>query len=388
MRPLSVKRSIREGKVMEALFEKIRYRLGLGAFLSPPVPVSGGLLHRMYDLHTSGGRYALKLLNPAIMAGKAARENYAEAEELERRLEEKSVPVLGAIAFGGEKMQETDGQFYYLFPWYEGRALKPDEISESHCRTVGRLLAAIHAAGYEDGPNRSSIRGRETASSPGHQDQSDRSCACDQQAVKQEEPSPPAQGISIPWDTYIERLEGVHRDLSLLLAHNRVLLYESQAKGNQAIGKFSSLRTICHNDLDYKNILWNGSSCRIIDLECLSRSSPFAELFETALYWSGYEQDCIDPRLMEDFLSAYRQEGGLLPEDWEVYYDGCCGRLEWLEYNIQRVLDENIDSREREIGLQEIPKTIAHIVCHDQSRDAILRCLEPFTCLPEPTRYR
>ena len=391
---------------MEPLFEKICRQLELGAPLSPPVPITGGLLHRMFALHTAKGRFALKLLNPSIMARETAMENYAVAEELERRLEEKSIPILGAITFGGQKMQKTDGQFFYLFPWYEGRAMQPDEITESHCQTVGALLAALHAAGYEDGTGRfdscenrfndSVLRDDEQASSAQYPDAENRSNDPQEKSgnsfcysLKAQKPEePPAQGISIPWDTYIERMEAHHGELSQLLARNRALLYESQAKGNQAMGKISSLRTICHNDLDYKNILWNNGSCRIIDLECLSWGNPFFELYETALYWSGYERDCIDPHLMERFLHAYRQAGGLLPEDWAAYYDGCYGRLEWLAYNMDRVLDENTDSAERSIGLQEIPKTIAHIVCYRQSRDTILRCLEPFTYRPGPTRYR
>ena len=37
-----------------------------------------------------------------------------------------------ALTFGGSKMQEIDGRFFYLYDWYEGKALKIEEIGEVH----------------------------------------------------------------------------------------------------------------------------------------------------------------------------------------------------------------------------------------------------------------
>ena len=350
---------------MYTLFEKICAQLQLGAPLRPPTPLSGGLLHQMYSLHTPKGHYALKLLNPSVMERKTAPENFRRAEMLERRLERYSLPILPSLTFEGRKMQETDGRFYYLFPWYGGRAIRPEAITRNHCRRIGCLLAAIHGA--ESFPDDAFCLRTDNGTPE--------ALPAD---VWADTPADPAEGICVDWDFYIRGLERQHRELSLLLAHNRTVLYESQERGRQATGKLPFHAAICHNDLDCKNVLWNGSDCRIIDLECLSMGNSYFELYETALYWSGYEQDQLHVRLLESFLCAYRQEGGLFPEGWELLYDGCCGRLEWLEYNLQRVLDESCPEAEKHIGLQEIPRTIAHAVSYRNFRDRILRCLEQF----------
>jgi hypothetical protein len=40
-----------------------------------PISVTGGLLHRMYALQTTSGRYAIKALNPEIMYRPTALQN-------------------------------------------------------------------------------------------------------------------------------------------------------------------------------------------------------------------------------------------------------------------------------------------------------------------------
>lgn len=71
---------------------------------------------------------------------------------------------------------------------------------------------------------------------------------------------------------------------------------------------------------------------------------------ELALCWSGYEERAVDFELLRVFVRSYLAAGGSAPEDWEAVYDSNCGRLEWLEYNIKRVLgiDCGADERNRE----------------------------------------
>lgn len=134
-----------------------------------------------------------------------------------------------ALTFGGSKMQEIDGRFFYLYDWYEGKALKIEEIGEVHCVMIGKLLADIHG-----------IDRRETP-----------------QQYKE---------VHIDWDGYMEKLAATNRELYELIAPNRDLLYDSQTKGSIAIKQLSAVSAICHNDMDSKNVLWKGSECRIIDL--------------------------------------------------------------------------------------------------------------------------
>ena len=41
-------------------------------------------------------------------------------------------------------MQEVDGQYFYIYEWYNGKTLKDSEITQYHCEIIGKKLAKIH----------------------------------------------------------------------------------------------------------------------------------------------------------------------------------------------------------------------------------------------------
>ena len=65
-----------------AFFEGISYTLGLGD-MKEFMPIPGGLLHQMFALYTSSGRFAVKILNSEILRRPGARENFQKAERME-----------------------------------------------------------------------------------------------------------------------------------------------------------------------------------------------------------------------------------------------------------------------------------------------------------------
>lgn len=321
------------------ILNKICQQYDLGALECEPAPLKGGFMHKMYSLFTETGKYAVKLLNPYVMQRKTAMENYRIAENLERKLEKNNIPILPAMIFNGEKMQQTDGQFFYLFKWYDGKALKSEEIQKHHCEKIGRLLAQIHKLDRKEAPyNRDEI--------------------------------------SVDWDFYIKQLENKNSELHYLLKENRTLLYESQMMGNEAMKKIPPIVSICHNDMDSKNVLWSGEDCLIIDLECLSYSSPIMESYELALCWSGYERCSIDFDLFSCFIYSYAEAGGQLSRDWETVYNSNQGRLEWLEYNVKRSLGIECSEEEIEIGISEVKDTMAHVIYYHNAKNDILNCLK------------
>ena len=92
--------------------EKLLDTRGLGKPVSPAVPVSGGLMHRMFRAETAKGVYAVKCLNPEIMKRPGVMENYRRAEKLEQVLENAGIPLAPALALDGQKMQEQDGEYF------------------------------------------------------------------------------------------------------------------------------------------------------------------------------------------------------------------------------------------------------------------------------------
>lgn len=319
-----------------AILEKICLQYGLGNPVCEPFALKGGFLHKMYALFTPTGKYAVKLLNPHIMQRKTAMENYRTAERLEMLLEENKVPIIPALVFANGKMQQLEGQFFYLYPWYDGKALSIGDIREFHCRKIGRLLAQIH--GLER-------RSKAYIRSP----------------------------LSIDWDFYIERLAVANPQLGRLLQKNRSLLYELAQNGNLAVSQMPPVLSVCHNDMDAKNVLWEGKDCRIIDLECLDYNSPFLELMELALCWSGCYDCRIDYELFRCFLHAYAEAGGTLPADWETVYWCNNSRLEWLEYNCKRSLGIECAAGEVSLGISEAIHTMAQIVYYRNAFHSVIK---------------
>lgn len=324
--------------VME-LFEKICRQLALGELLGPPEALSGGFMHKMYSLETERGKYALKLLNPHIMKRNSAMANYRQAEQLERMLEDGGIPILPALLFHGKKMQETEGQYYYLFRFFSGRALQGSEIEVCHCERMGRALAQIHG-----------IQRR-------------------REKVRIDE-------IHGDWTNYLEKLSEQGHALEALIRENLERILDWEKEGNAALSGLPEEVTICHNDMDSKNVLWRGGEFRIIDLECLSWESPYLELYDLALNWAGYEECAIDQEKLKALVNAYGQGGGRLPEDWECLYEAeKVAKLDWLEFNLKRALGLEGDESDKPLGVSMVKWAIRHLQYYAEARDRILEAL-------------
>ena len=212
------------------MLDRICNALSLGALSVPPMSLSGGFTHRMFRVETDKGSYALKLLNPEIMQRPDALDNYRAAEKGESLMENAGVPILPALSIGGRKLQRVDGQYLYVFDYFDGQPLQDEEITPAHCAKIGAVLARIHGI-----------------------DQ--RSC----------EAIPPAQPID--WPRLVQDLLAASCSEGALLQGVVPLLERVTAAAQEAICRLPMVETLCHNDMDPKNVLWRGEEFRIIDLE-------------------------------------------------------------------------------------------------------------------------
>ncbi|MCM1114325.1 MAG: phosphotransferase [Clostridium sp.] len=326
---------------IDNFFDLAAERLKLGKVIERPVRVTGGFMHQMYKVVTENGGHIIKLLNPNIMKRPTAMGNYKIAEDIEEILEQNNIPAVYALEFNGRKMQELNGQYFYIFDWYDGRSLKDGEIKAFHCEKIGSVLAQIHNIDLKNEP------------------------------FERNE-------IHIDWQKYIELAKEMNSPIYDIIKDNMDLFNESMTKGNIAIKKMPPVKAICHNDMDSKNVLWLGDDFKLIDLECLGYSNPYLELFELALCWSGYETCNIDFDLFNAFFRAYFENTSLDTNiDWEVMYYGNYDRLEWLEYNIKRALMiECNNEEEQQMGINEVKETVEHIIYYDKIKDEILNNIE------------
>ncbi len=314
----------------------------LGNLLSPPKKITGGLTHKMARLTTQKADLAVKLLSAEIMAREDAKGNFSAAEAWEEKMEALSLPAVYAMKKDGKKMQQLEGRYYYLFPWFDGRILKQEEITIRQAEMMGTLLAKIHQIGKSEG----------------------------------EKESVPEMDFDGP----VSLLASVDAELYAIFLDVLPLLKEKIARAKAAQNHLPTNQSLCHNDMDPKNVLWQADmeTFALIDLECLSPGSPHKELLETAMAWSGASEEVFDPARMQAFLSAYLKENKeLQPVCWSAVLDSFVGEMEWLAFNLRRVLEkETFSLAEQALGKEECIKTITQIKIKENRREQILSVME------------
>jgi len=323
---------------INVFFEKLVSNLELGKLIEEPSRVSGGLTHKMYKVVTDKNKYIVKLLNPNIMKRPTALGNFEKADAYEELLKENNIDAIYSIKFNDTKMQLQDGQYFYVYDWYDGKALKDNEIKNINCEKIGKQLAKIHN-------------------------------------ITLKEDTWIEDTKNIDWKYYIDLAKAKESPIYDLIFDKINLLNESMQKGNEVVNNLPNYIAVCHNDLDSKNVLWINDEFKIIDLECLGYSNPYLELLTLALCWSGYESCNINFELFKTFMDSYFENSKLSRDiNWEVLYYANNGRLEWLEYNIKRALMLETDSEEeQQLGIKEVKETLEHIIYYDSIKNEILK---------------
>ena len=323
---------------LNKFFDKMINCFNLGNIIEEPLKVTGGLTHRMFKVVTDKGRYIAKLLNPNIMKRPTAMSNFNRADRLEEILKDNDISAVYSLKFNDRKMQEIDGQYFYIYEWFDGKSLKDGEITKYHCEEIGKVLAKIHNIDLKKENN-------------------------------------DFEEKNIDFEYYINLAKEKNSPIYEMIYDKLDILDESMKKGNNAINKLPNVKAICHNDMDSKNVMWLNNEFKIIDLECLGYSNPYLELYELALCWSGYDKCNINFDLFRTFFNSYFKNTSLDTNiDWESMYYANNGRLEWLEFNIKRSLMIECDSQdEQEIGINEVKETIEHVVYYDKVKDDILK---------------
>jgi Ser/Thr protein kinase RdoA (MazF antagonist) len=311
-------------------FEKLCKILNLGEVLGATEAISGGLLHRMYAVETTRGKYAVKALNPRIMLRPTAMQNYIYSEQI-AFIAANSIPALPARRFNGTFMQEIDKQFYLVFDWVEGKTLKPNEINTAHCEKVGAILAGIHMMDFS---GLGIIKKH-----------SDKLQLTD-------------------WNFYLQKGQENNAVWVNLLIETIDKIYEWNTQANESEKFFASDMVISHRDLDPKNVMWNQDNPIIIDWESAGYTNPMQELVEAAVYWSENEVGSIDMERFLAFMSRYKKRRGNLQADWrKVLVNGFSGKLGWLEYNLKRSLwMDCTDEIEQQLGTSQVTETINSII--------------------------
>lgn len=323
-----------KGMTIENVLKKLMKECKLGEMIAPARSVSGGFLHRMYKVTTETGIYAVKHLNAEIMKRPTARENYARAEKIEKILEENKIPIVPAMAFDGKKMQNTEGEFFYIFKWQKGEITDWNHISKEQCHMAGNILGRIHAIELKD------------------------------EDARTYDPMQKPEVSRTDWQGYVQKAKEAGSPIAALLEENEALFLYAEAEMNKARAALPPVICMSDEDMDPKNIMWDEGSPRVIDLECLDYGNPASHVLQLALQWAGVVTCELDIDKMNAYLEGYLAAYDNNFRDYEDILGVAYTWVEWLEYNIRRALGECVDEAEREMGISQVKQTterIAHI---------------------------
>lgn len=312
-------------------FELLCAKLGLGRLLSEPKPLNGGLLHRMFEVNTELGRYAVKALNPEIMAREDALANFEFSERAANRLS-KELPVSHAKQYGGSYVQQVNEQYYLIYDFLEGKTLSDAEITERHAERIGCALARIHGADAAE------LGAPEAAEA-----------VPERRIPKWSLYARRGREGRLAWAASLEEVVGELNRLSELCA--------------RAFEGFCGRTALCHNDLDPKNVLWQGGEPVVIDWEAAGFSGVSRDFLETALYWSQNADGSVNRERFMAFARGYTSRCALEDVDWNaVLHQGLASKLEWLEYSLKRSLGlTGAEDAERRLGTEQVVPTIRGI---------------------------
>lgn len=313
---------------INTLIYRLINKLDLGNIIDEPIRVMGGLLNRMYKVNTTRGIYAVKHLNPEVMKRKDAKENHILAEKIANIAKENNINCLPAKVINGTALQEIEGNYFFIFDWFDGKAINEDEIAIEHVYKVAILLAKLHNTDFEKVKKDCNL-GNEIS--------------------------------EVDWDFYISKVE--NKEVKELLLNKKEYLTELDKISTSARKEISHNLVVSHRDLDLPNILWDTNKTPIIiDWESSGVVNPCEELLETAWDWSG-GQEYFDEEKFKYFIHTYKNNGGDLKDLDKAIYSNFKNKSGWLEYNLKRVCKlECIDDEEQKLGETEVIRVIYEIL--------------------------
>lgn len=309
--------------------EKMCEENGLGKVINI-TKLTGGLLHKMYKVETDKDIYAIKVLNQEVMNRKDAYDNFITSEKISNLAKENGIPVSSALKLNENFIIEYQSYYFMVFNFIDGNILKDEEITVKQCKKIGQILSNIHSLNYN-------ILGLN--------------------------PDIKEESFYVDWESFINNNNFDNMSYKNLYLNNYRKYYSILRRTLERFNEINKEQTICHKDMDPKNVMWSSEEAIVIDWESSSLANPYQELLEVALSWSGFLSNNFDERKFTAVIDEYSKNKDISNEDWYFIICGnLIGRFSWLEYNLKRSLGIiTNDEEEKDIAQNEVSKTIDEI---------------------------
>lgn len=291
--------------------------------------LTGGLMHKMFKVETNECDYAIKVLNPEVMKKEGAYDSFVTSETISNLAKENGIPVSSALSINGSYLTKFDDQYYMVYDFINGKVLNDDEITVEHCKKIGKILSQLHTLPYQD---LGLVNKRVNYSR------------------------------LYDWESYTKNSNFDNMSYKNNYLKNYKKYNSLLKRANERFNESNIAVSLCHNDMDPRNVLWVNNNPVIIDWESSGLSNPYREMIEDALCWSGFLSNNFDEEKFTALISEYIKVNKLEHKRYGVICGNLVGRLGWLKYNIERSLGiSSNDLEERKLAEKEVNKTIDEI---------------------------
>ena len=299
----------------------------LGMPLQEASSVTGGLIHKMWCLETSKGKYAIKELDLEIMKKTDMQLHFDLSESTAQKLFNKGIPALVGLKVEDKFVTKVLGTYVIIYEWVDGVTLSNAPASLEQAFQIGEIIAKIHKANVDI-------------------------------------PELNTDMFSSFSDTYWQTLVGdflnKFSEASLWLSSSDILSWNANAES--IIKNLLQHVVVSHGDIDQKNVIWKDSKHPlIIDWESVGKVNPGLELIDAILNWSGLVSGKIDEESINALIAGYKSVGTAIIDNGEEVLRGCMIKwLSWLEFNMKRAIQVE-DKEEQNLRLNQTQNTIRNL---------------------------
>ena len=292
--------------------------------------LTGGLMHKMFKVETNKGIYAIKILNKEVMKRDDAYNNFVISETISNLAKENNIRVSSAIKINNNFIIEYENDYYMVFDFIDGKTLKDEEITTYHCKCIGSILSKIHNLDYSHLNLDTKIK---------------------------------KDNFYVDWEMFIKNEKFNSMSYKELYLKNYSKYYLLLKEVVEKFNESNTTLSICHRDMDPKNVMWTNNQPIIIDWESASLSNPYRELLENSLCWSGFLSNNFNEEKFTALINEYTKNKSISNVDWySVIFGNLIGRFGWLDYNLKRSLGiKSSDNEEMNLAEKEVIKTIDEI---------------------------
>lgn len=303
----------------------------LGASISEPERIHGGLLHIMWHIRTEKASYAVKQLSPNIdLTNEAIVKNYNLTEQIASRFSAQGIPAIYALSHNKNYLTMFEGTGFLIYPWVDAAPpLHMDMVSESYALKIAKILAKMHTVNLS--------------------------------VPEITEPEFDIHSNAVLMKL-IQKAKHHQCPFSMALIELQSDILAINSAFQNTVSYLKTQIVVSHGDLDQKNVLWDKNNNPIlIDWECARKLNPTHEIVNACLDWSGITTN-FNKEMFLKMMQTYSASGGNLDNNiLPAAFNAVLGNwINWMAYNIERAC--MINPEQKALGIEQVNQVLNTIV--------------------------